>query len=153
MTDLRGIVRVINADIPGTRSIYIGLTKVHGVSYSFSNVVCNLMNFDKQKKIGTLSPEEVKKIEDLIKNPSNHGIPAFLYNRKKDVDSGQDMHLVAHDLRLRKEFDIKMLKKTRSYRGIRHALGQPTRGQRTRSHFRQGKTVGVTKGKVKSRVG
>ena len=49
--------------------------------------------------------------------------------------------------------DIKRLKKIRSFRGWRHALGQPTRGQRTRSHFRskkKGKSIGVTKKKVEA---
>jgi small subunit ribosomal protein S13 len=52
---------------------------------------------------------------------------------------------------MKKEFDVRRLKKIRSYRGLRHALGQPTRGQRTRSHFRaRGKkkaTIGVKRKK------
>jgi len=39
--------------------------------------------------------------------------------------------------------DIKRLKKIRSYRGLRHAMGQPTRGQSTRSHFRTNRKRGV----------
>ena len=41
--------------------------------------------------------------------------------------------------------DIKMLKKIKSYKGIRHSLGLPVRGQRTRSNFRKnkGKVMGV----------
>ncbi|MEK6867257.1 MAG: 30S ribosomal protein S13, partial [Nanoarchaeota archaeon] len=40
-----------------------------------------------------------------------------------------------------------LLKKIKAYRGMRHAAGLPTRGQRTRSNFRKnkGKTVGVMK--------
>jgi len=49
---------------------------------------------------------------------------------------------------LQTEFDIKRLKKIKSYRGLRHVLGQPVRGQRTRGHFRKNKAVGVT-GKAK----
>jgi len=56
-------------------------------------------------------------------------------------------------LKLRKEFDIKRLKKVKSYRGMRHAFGLPVRGQRTRSHFRKGRSVGVQKKKVKPQKG
>ena len=66
-------------------------------------------------------------------------------NRRKDIESGETKHLIGSELELQKEFDIKRLKKIRSYRGLRHALGQPVRGQRTRSHFRakKRKAVGV----------
>jgi small subunit ribosomal protein S13 len=41
--------------------------------------------------------------------------------------------------------DIKNLRKMKCYRGVRHSLGLPVRGQKTRSNFRKGKTVGVRK--------
>ena len=41
------------------------------------------------------------------------------------------------------------MKKIKSYKGWRHAMGQPVRGQRTRSHFRKGSSVGVIKAKAK----
>ena len=45
------------------------------------------------------------------------------------------------------ENDVKMMKKIKSYKGIRHSLGQPVRGQRTKSNFRRnkGKVMGVQK--------
>jgi small subunit ribosomal protein S13 len=46
---------------------------------------------------------------------------------------------------LKKEFDIKRLKKIRSYRGLRHATGRPVRGQRTKGHFRSKTSLGVAK--------
>ena len=50
-------------------------------------------------------------------------------------------------LELQKEFDIKRLKKIKSYRGLRHSTGQPVRGQRTKSHFRTNrrKSSGINK--------
>ena len=51
---------------------------------------------------------------------------------------------------LQNEFDIRRLKKIKSYKGIRHSLGQPVRGQRTKAHFRKGRAVGVKRVKVKS---
>ena len=79
-----------------------------------------------------------------IENPR---IPDFMKNRRRDMDTGETKHLSTNNLDLRKEFDIKRLKKIRSYRGLRHAKGLPVRGQRTKSHFRtrgkKNKAVGV----------
>lgn len=141
------IIRILQTDIDGDKKLLVGLTKIKGVSWSFGNALCYKLKLNKQKKVGSLSPEEIKKIEEFIKNPE---LPSFLLNRRNDLDTGKDVHLNTSDLELRKEFDIKRLKKIRSYRGLRHALGQPTRGQRTRGHFREkGKAVGVIKKKGK----
>jgi small subunit ribosomal protein S13 len=47
--------------------------------------------------------------------------------------------------------DLNRLRKTRSYRGIRHELGLPVRGQRTKSSFRTGRTIGVSRKKAKEK--
>ncbi|MBI2499816.1 30S ribosomal protein S13 [Candidatus Woesearchaeota archaeon] len=146
--ELRPIVRIISSDIPGGKQVYDALTKVSGVSYSLSSAICNIMNINKYKKVGSLSQEEVKKIEDIIKNPVKYKLPSYLLNRRRDPDTGQDIQLIAADLKLTREFDIKKLKRIRTYRGIRHALGLPVRGQKTRSHFRKGRSVGVQKKKI-----
>jgi small subunit ribosomal protein S13 len=141
--EISRIIRIMQTDIPGEKQLVIGLTKIKGISWSFSNALCHKMKLDIKRNISSLNEEEIKKIEGFIKNPE---LPSFLLNRRKDLESGEDKHLLTSDLELRKEFDIKRLKKIRSYRGLRHALGQPTRGQRTRGHFREkGKAVGVVK--------
>ena len=53
--------------------------------------------------------------------------------------------MIGSNLKLRREFDIRLMKKIKSYKGMRHAIAQPVRGQRTKSHFRTGSTVGVMK--------
>ena len=137
------LIRILSTDIPTHKNVYSGLTLVKGISWSFSNAICKKLGIDKAKKIKDLSQEEIKKIEEFAQNPS---LPAFLLNRRKDVESEKPAHLLTSDLSLKNEFDIKRLKKIRSYRGLRHALGQPVRGQRTRSHFRRkGKSIGVKK--------
>tara|TARA_Y100000310_G_C20158837_1_gene568190 strand:+ start:33 stop:548 length:516 start_codon:yes stop_codon:yes gene_type:complete len=141
--DFGEIIRIMQTDIPGGKQIYPGLTRIKGVSWSLSNATCNQLKIDKKRKISSLTEEEIKKIQEFIKNPQ---VPKFMLNRRKDLDTGEDMHLAGSDLDLRRDFDIKRLKKIKSYRGLRHALGQPTRGQRTRGHFREkGKAVGVVK--------
>ncbi len=139
------IVRILQTDIPGKRNVYAGLTKIKGVSFSMSNTICYKLKIDKRKRIQDLDAKELGMISEIVKNPQ---VPKFMMNRRLDIDTGADKHLITTELDLRKEFDIKRLKKIRSYRGSRHALGQPTRGQRTKSHFRKGgknKVVGVRK--------
>ncbi|OGJ13368.1 30S ribosomal protein S13 [Candidatus Pacearchaeota archaeon RBG_19FT_COMBO_34_9] len=134
------IVRVLSKDIEGKLKIYVGLTKIKGISWSLANAICKALNLDKNKKIGSLSKEELEKIEEFIKKPN---MPAYLFNRKMDLGTGENKHLLGSDLELQKEFDISRLKKIKSYKGYRHALGLPVRGQRTKSHFRKNKKKGV----------
>ncbi len=67
------------------------------------------------------------------------GTPVWMLNRRKDLELGEDRHLITSDLTFTQDNDIKMLKKIRSYKGVRHILGQPVRGQRTKSNFRKNK--------------
>ena len=133
------IVRILSKDIEGIMKVYPGLTKIKGVSWSLSNAICKALKIDKTKRIGTLTESEIAKISEFIKNPT---VPEYLFNRRKDFDTGENQHLVGSDLDLKKEFDIKRLKKIKSYRGIRHAAGLPLRGQRTKSHFRTNRRRG-----------
>ena len=95
--------------------------------------------------MGSLSEGELSKLEDAIRDPAKHGIPSRLFNRRKDLDSGRDMHLVGPDLALRTKADLDLMKDIRSWKGIRHSLGLKVRGQRTRTTGRSGKAVGVKK--------
>ncbi len=145
MENIKQIIRICNADLVGTKKVHLALRGIRGISYSFSNAICNVLNLDKNRQVGSLNPEEIKKIEEITKNPLKFNIPSWLLNRRKDFDTGIDAHLVGSDLKLRTEFDIKKLKKIKSYKGVRHAMGQPVRGQRTRAHFRKGTSLGVKK--------
>lgn len=133
------LVRILSKDIEGKMKVYPGLTKIKGVSWTFSNAVCKTLKIDKNKTIGNLTEEEIQKISDFIKNPK---LPHYLMNRRKDVESGEEKHLTGTDLDLRKDFDIKKLKKIKSYRGLRHTAGLPSRGQRTKAHFRSNRKKG-----------
>jgi small subunit ribosomal protein S13 len=142
------MIRILSEDIEGGMTVYAGLTKIKGISWSLANAICKVLKIDKNRKIGSLTDAEVKKISDFIKNPQ---IPPFIFNRRFDFETGKDKHLTGTNLELQKEFDIKRLKKIKSYRGIRHSAGLPVRGQRTRSHFRKNKAKGAgIKKKVKA---
>ena len=139
------MIRILSEDIEGKTKIYPGLTRIKGISWTLSNAIFLILKLDKTRKIGSLTDEELKKITDFIKNPK---LPTYILNRRADLDTGEDKHLVGSDLDLQKEFDIKRLKKIKSYRGMRHSAGLPVRGQRTKGHFRaKGKSLGVKRKK------
>jgi small subunit ribosomal protein S13 len=98
--------------------------------------------------MGFLSNSDVEKIEDIIKNPVKYGIPAWLLNRRKDVETGKDLHLLGSDLVLQTKNDVDQMKQIRSWRGFRHSYGLKVRGQRTKSTGRKGKAIGVKKKQV-----
>lgn len=133
------VVRILSKDIEGGMGIYAGLTKIKGVSWALANAICKKLGLDKRRKIGSLTEAETKKIEEFMKNPD---LPKYIKNRQMDFETGEDQHLIGSDLELKKEFDIKRLKNIKSYRGYRHVAGLPSRGQKTRSHFRRNKAKG-----------
>lgn len=141
------VVRILSKDIEGKMTVSAGLTKIKGVSWSMTNAINKKMKIPKNKKIGELTETEIKKISEFIKNPE---LPEYLLNRRKDFETGENKHLSGSDLELRQDFDVKRLRKIKSYRGLRHALKLPLRGQRTKGHFRRNraKSTGVKK-KVK----
>ena len=134
------IVRILSKDIEGGMTLYSGLTKIKGISWAMSNAICKKVGIDKKKKIGALTEDDIKKIVEFMKNPD---LPKSILNRRKDFESGEDGHLLGSDLELKSEFDVKRLKKIKSYKGLRHAVGLPLRGQRTRSNFRKNRRKGA----------
>lgn len=143
------LVRIFSYDIPGSKNIYLGLTYIKGVSWAISNAICIKLNIPRLKKVSELTKEEIGEIENFLRELP---ISNFLKNRRFDPETGETKHFYGTDLDMKKEFDIKRLIKIKSYRGIRHATGQPVRGQKTRSHFRSRKnkkTAGIKKVKEK----
>ena len=143
------LVRVLGKDIRGDIKVGTALTKISGISWSFSNAICKILELDKKQRIQDVSKEEIARIEEFIQNPE---VPSFLKNRQNDLETGEDQHISGADLKLRKEFDIKRHRKIRSYKGARHAVGLPVRGQRTKGNFRRNRKPSVAAAKKKSKV-
>jgi len=133
------VVRLLSKDIEGKMALYAGLTKVKGISWALSNAICKKLGFDKRKTVGSLTEEELKKITEFMKKPE---LPKYILNRQKDFETGENKHVIGGDLELRKEFDIKRLKKIKSYKGYRHTAKLPLRGQRTKGNFRPNRKKG-----------
>jgi small subunit ribosomal protein S13 len=147
--DFRYLVRIKNTDLDGKKNLIFGLKKIKGIGLIFANMVANLAKVDNNKKIGYLTDEEVKKLEDVISNLNKHNVPSWMFNRRKDYDSGEDKHLLTADLDFTQSNDKRRMQKVKSYRGLRLSWNLPVRGQRTKSNFRRnkGKGLGVKKKK------
>jgi len=124
----------------------VGLTQIRGVGYMFANTILNVLKINPGQRIGYLSPEQIKSIENVIKNPSTSNFPSWFLNRRKDVETGEDKHLITSDIAFTVRNDIEREKTSGSWRGIRHMFGLKVRGQRTRCTGRKGGAVGVAKG-------
>jgi small subunit ribosomal protein S13 len=144
---VRGIVRIAEIDLAGEKKIRNALLGVKGIGKSLARGISIAAGLSPETMIGSLSDDQIKKLEDVIRNPMKYGIPYHMLNRRHDTSTGEHKHLVASDLRFSVKSDIDFMRKIRSYKGIRHESGLPVRGQRTRTSFRAGKTVGVAKKK------
>ena len=149
----RELVRVADKDVKGHVPIVQALSLSKGTSHMFANAICVILKIDRQKKVGDFSQDEMDKIENVMRNPIKNGIPAWLCNRRKDRETGEDKHLISSDLDLTKKFDIRFLKKIRTYRGLRHAKGLKVRGQRTKTTGGKGSTLGVARKKKSGKKG
>lgn len=142
------IVRFMETNLNGNKPVQSAIRGIKGVSFMLSNAVAKASGLG-EKKLGDLTDEERKKLEDIIMNPANYNIPVWFCNRRNEPATGENRHLTVSTLDLAKKMDINELKRIKCYRGVRHAAGLPVRGQRTRGSFRTGKTVGVSKKKAK----
>ena len=112
----------------------------------FANTILNVLKINPNQRIGYLSQEQIKSIENIIQNPSTSNFPSWFLNRRKDVETGEDKHLITSDIAFTVRNDIEREKTSGSWRGIRHMFGLKVRGQRTRCTGRKGGAVGVAKG-------
>ncbi|MGL4540126.1 MAG: 30S ribosomal protein S13 [Candidatus Rhabdochlamydia sp.] len=106
--------RVIGVDIPDNKRLVISLTYVYGVGRKLSADICTELGLDPNMRAHRLTQDEIAKV-----------------NAKLQSD-----YIVEGDLRRQVQGNIKRLISIHCYRGMRHRLGLPVRGQRTRSNAR-----------------
>jgi small subunit ribosomal protein S13 len=136
--NVKHLVRIADTDLNGHKKIVDALKKIKGVSFMFANALCSITGIDKNAKTGLLTDVQVSALNTAIKNTSGK-IPVWMKNRRKDYDTGAHIHVLTADLDYSRENDLKRLKMIKAYRGVRHMLGLPVRGQRTKSNFRKNK--------------
>jgi small subunit ribosomal protein S13 len=144
--EFRHIVRITGKDIPGTKKTIIGISQVKGMGYNFAKSIVDILRINPNSNVGFLTESQVEEIEKAMKNPSSVNIPSWFLNRRKDLDSGNNLHLITSDIDFNVRNDIEREKGMNSWRGFRHTYGLKVRGQRTRTTGRKGGAVGVRKG-------
>jgi small subunit ribosomal protein S13 len=117
--------RVIGIDIPDNKRLEISLTYIYGVGRKLSNRIIAKLSLDPNMRAHRLTEEDIARLNALL----------------------QSEYAVEGDLRRQIQNNIKRLISIHSYRGMRHRLGLPVRGQRTRSNSR------TRKGKRKTVAG
>jgi small subunit ribosomal protein S13 len=151
--EFRHILRIIDTDVDGTLKAPYALRKIKGISLNLANAILKKAGINPDTRAGFLTETQVEKIEEIINEPTKFGLPNWLLNRRKDLETGKDTHLISADLVLRTKMDIEQMKELKSWRGYRHAYGLKVRGQRTRTTGRTGKALGVKKKEVVRKEG
>ncbi len=144
-TSFKYIVRIAGTDIDGKLKLPYGLAKIKGIGITTAYAILRTLGIDEKKLVGYLTEDEIKRLEEAVTDIRKVGLPSWLYNRRKDYETGEDLHYIGADLIFAARRDIEREIKIGSWRGIRHKLGLKVRGQRTRTTGRLGMTIGVKK--------
>lgn len=148
--EFRHIVRIAGRDLDGTKKVQPAISEIKGVGGSFANGLTMSLKIDPKLRLGQLSDRQLQQIESALKDSSSLNLPLWMLNRRKDVDSGLNIHRFGSDLDFMIKNDIERERNLLSWRGVRHSLGLKVRGQRTRTTGRKGRTVGVKKSAIQA---
>ena len=108
------MARIAGVDLPKNKRIEIALTYIYGIGLSSSQKILNKININPNTKISDLQDQEIVKLRSIL-----------------DAE-----YRIEGDLRRFETLNIKRLMEINSYRGKRHRIGLPLRGQRTRTNAR-----------------
>ena len=106
--------RVIGIDIPDNKRLEISLTYIYGIGRRLANELIEKLALDPNMRAHKLSQDDIARINAML----------------------QTNYIVEGDLRRQIQNNIKRLVSIHSYRGMRHRLGLPVRGQRSRTNSR-----------------
>ncbi|MFX1574277.1 MAG: 30S ribosomal protein S13 [Promethearchaeota archaeon] len=139
--------RKLRSQVDGNAKVEYGLTQIKGVGRRFAQVIVKIAGINPNVRIGAIPEKELNRLEEIILNPVENGVPNWMVNRSKDLRTGDDLHVIGNILDITNRRDIERMRKIKSYRGIRHQLGLKVRGQRTKSTGRHGLVIGVSRRK------
>ncbi len=142
--------RKLRSQVDGNAKVEYGLTQIRGIGKRFAQAIVMVTEINPDIRIGAISEKDLNRIEEVILNPIPNGIPAWMVNRKKDLVTGENLHIIGNKLELSVRRDIDRMKRIRSYKGVRHHRGLKVRGQKTKSTGRHGLVVGVMRKNLKS---
>ncbi|MEM3020600.1 MAG: 30S ribosomal protein S13 [Candidatus Micrarchaeaceae archaeon] len=146
---VQSIIRIAGRDIDGSLPIYRALFKIKGIGLNMANALTysigKKLSIPASAKLGELSEKQIESIEEIIKKPAEYSVPRYMLNKRKDFETGADVHYVGNDLTFSIRQDVNREVNLRTWKGYRHQYGQKVRGQHTRSTGRTGATMGVVK--------
>jgi small subunit ribosomal protein S13 len=147
-SEYKHILRIAGKDIEGGKKLIVALSEIRGVGYNFAQILTQSLNINPNLRVGFLTENDIREIEQVISNPTKAGIPQWYLNRRKSMDDGSNYHVITSDLDFAASNDIEREKMVMSWRGYRHMFGLRVRGQCTRTTGRRGGAVGVKKVKA-----
>ncbi len=139
--------RKLRSQVDGNAKVEYGLTQIKGIGSRLAQGIIRVADINPNMRIGALPEKDLNRIEEIILNPIENGIPNWMVNRKKDLRDGTDKHVVGSQLEITVKRDIDRMKRMKSYKGVRHHLKLKVRGQKTKSTGRHGLVVGVLRRK------
>nr|YP_009122096.1 30S ribosomal protein S13 [Choreocolax polysiphoniae]AJH65854.1 30S ribosomal protein S13 [Choreocolax polysiphoniae] len=113
------MIRIQGVDLPKNKKVYIGLMHIYGIGLSRSKEILLETKIESNIKVKDLNDQQII----LIKNFLN------------------DRYLLEIDLKRIKKINIRRLIEIKSYRGKRHKLNLPVRGQRTKTNAKTIKSI------------
>ncbi len=152
--NISSIIRIAGKDINGELNMERSLENIRGIGSNMAKILTHIiekkLKISKTSTMSSLSEEQIKDIEKILKTPSEHNVPKFLLNRRKSNENGTDMHIIGNDLMFAVRQDINRQITLKTWKGFRHQFGLKVRGQSTRSTGRTGTSIGVVKKAVRS---
>ena len=115
------MARIAGVDLPREKRVEIGLTYIYGIGRSKSNEILSKTGINPDTRVRDLTDDEVGKLRDIIDKE----------------------YVVEGDVRREVSLNIKRLMEIGCYRGRRHKMGLPVRGQRTKTNARTRKNKEV----------
>lgn len=106
--------RVIGTDIPDNKRLEISLTYIYGIGKTVASEIIAKLGLDPNMRAKDLTPDHIAKLNAIL----------------------QTDYMLEGDLRRQVQNNIKRLISIHSYRGLRHRVGLPVRGQKTQSNAR-----------------
>ena len=145
--DFQNLLRILGTSVEGHRTLAFGLSQIRGVGRRLARAIIEIARkedptLDPRMRIGMISEAQQEKLVEIIREPVKFGIPVWMVNRQKDLRTGENRHISGTDLEFLTMNDVNRMKRTRSWKGIRHMYGLKVRGQHTRTTGRHGLVIG-----------
>lgn len=125
--EFQHILRIQNTNVKGKDKVMYGLTAIKGIGRRFSNLVLKLAEVDLTKRAGELTQAEIDKVNEILANPLDWGVPKWFLNRQSCPVEGTASQLIANQVDSKLREDLERLKKIRAHRGLRHYWGLKVR--------------------------